>query len=261
MGGATARELALKHGVAVQSIYSRMNGKGKKRRWAKIGTRDSGLEIGEGEHLPLHGGGGRAAAGGGVGAAPDECAGEAANEDVAARDCSSSAALTPPQSSAFAKATADDSSPMEGELGALVDGGVSVAAFLQNTKGIRVRRHFAPAVWKQMRRDYEEGGFTAPVIAAWYGATHHAVKKRALVEGWSKLVRAAAPAPLYPFPSEDEAVKCGDSAFVSRWTEIAHAAQLPPEGKWATWLFQGGRGAGKTRAGAEWLAARALEGK
>ena len=32
MGGATARELALKHGVAVQSIYSRMNGKGKKGR-------------------------------------------------------------------------------------------------------------------------------------------------------------------------------------------------------------------------------------
>jgi hypothetical protein len=31
MGGATARELALKHGVAVHSIYSRMNGKGKKR--------------------------------------------------------------------------------------------------------------------------------------------------------------------------------------------------------------------------------------
>ena len=32
MGGATARELALKHGVAVQSIYARMNGKGKNAR-------------------------------------------------------------------------------------------------------------------------------------------------------------------------------------------------------------------------------------
>ena len=41
------------------------------------------------------------------------------------------------------------------------------------------------------------------------------------------------------------------------WRNIAHAAQLPPTEQWATWLFQGGRGAGKTRAGAEWLAERA----
>ena len=30
-------------------------------------------------------------------------------------------------------------------------------------------------------------------------------------------------------------------------------AQTPPAGDWRTWLFQGGRGAGKTRAGAEWV--------
>ena len=41
------------------------------------------------------------------------------------------------------------------------------------------------------------------------------------------------------------------------WREIAHAAQLPPEGDWLTWLFLGGRGAGKTRAGAEWIAEQA----
>lgn len=38
------------------------------------------------------------------------------------------------------------------------------------------------------------------------------------------------------------------------WRARAHAAQLPPDGDWATWLFIGGRGAGKTRAGAEWIA-------
>lgn len=37
------------------------------------------------------------------------------------------------------------------------------------------------------------------------------------------------------------------------WTDIAHAAQLPPDGAWRTWLLMGGRGAGKTRAGAEWV--------
>lgn len=41
------------------------------------------------------------------------------------------------------------------------------------------------------------------------------------------------------------------------WRAMAHAAQLPPQSAWSTWLFQGGRGAGKTRAGAEWLAQRA----
>lgn len=29
--------------------------------------------------------------------------------------------------------------------------------------------------------------------------------------------------------------------------------QLPPEGAWRTWLIMGGRGAGKTRAGSEWV--------
>ena len=34
-------------------------------------------------------------------------------------------------------------------------------------------------------------------------------------------------------------------------------AQRPPEGDWSTWLFLGGRGAGKTLAGASWLADQA----
>jgi len=32
--------------------------------------------------------------------------------------------------------------------------------------------------------------------------------------------------------------------------------QLPPEGDWRNWLIMGGRGAGKTRAGAEWVRAQ-----
>ncbi len=32
--------------------------------------------------------------------------------------------------------------------------------------------------------------------------------------------------------------------------------QLPPEGPWRTWVILGGRGAGKTRAGAEWVRAQ-----
>ena len=33
----------------------------------------------------------------------------------------------------------------------------------------------------------------------------------------------------------------------------AYEHQLPPEGDWTTWVILGGRGAGKTRAGAEWV--------
>ena len=36
----------------------------------------------------------------------------------------------------------------------------------------------------------------------------------------------------------------------------AHLHQLPPEGDWRSWVILGGRGAGKTRAGAEWVRAQ-----
>src|SRR5262245_56673157 len=37
------------------------------------------------------------------------------------------------------------------------------------------------------------------------------------------------------------------------WPAWARPSQLPPEGDWRYWLFLAGRGAGKTRAGAEWV--------
>ncbi|HYF23187.1 MAG TPA: terminase family protein [Caulobacteraceae bacterium] len=56
--------------------------------------------------------------------------------------------------------------------------------------------------------------------------------------------------------TRDERAEAADTL----WRLTAHPAQRPPEGPWRTWLFLGGRGAGKTRAGAEWLAARARPG-
>jgi phage terminase large subunit-like protein len=38
------------------------------------------------------------------------------------------------------------------------------------------------------------------------------------------------------------------------WAHAGH--QLPPDGDWQTWVIMGGRGAGKTRAGAEWVRTR-----
>ncbi|MBM9595215.1 DNA-packaging protein [Roseitranquillus sediminis] len=41
--------------------------------------------------------------------------------------------------------------------------------------------------------------------------------------------------------------------FMFEFWALPH--QLPPEGEWFTWVILGGRGAGKTRAGAEWVRA------
>ncbi|MGN6208644.1 DNA-packaging protein [Asticcacaulis sp.] len=47
---------------------------------------------------------------------------------------------------------------------------------------------------------------------------------------------------------------------MTTWSFHINPAQTPPTGDWHSWLFMGGRGAGKTRAGAEWLAALAQRG-
>lgn len=45
--------------------------------------------------------------------------------------------------------------------------------------------------------------------------------------------------------------------FGADWELAAHEGQKAPEGDWRTWLILGGRGGGKTRAGAEWVARQA----
>lgn len=44
------------------------------------------------------------------------------------------------------------------------------------------------------------------------------------------------------------------------WERWARAEQLAPRGDWTTWLMLGGRGSGKTRAGAEWVRQLAAAG-
>ena len=43
------------------------------------------------------------------------------------------------------------------------------------------------------------------------------------------------------------------------WQKWARPSQLPPSGDWVTWLLMGGRGSGKTMAGAEWVRGLAAE--
>ncbi|MDB5612134.1 MAG: ATP-binding protein [Bradyrhizobium sp.] len=44
------------------------------------------------------------------------------------------------------------------------------------------------------------------------------------------------------------------------WEFLGRPDQLPPPGDWRTWLFLAGRGAGKTRAGAEWVRSKIRAG-
>jgi phage terminase large subunit-like protein len=53
-------------------------------------------------------------------------------------------------------------------------------------------------------------------------------------------------------------IECADLYYA--WWRWARDAQLPPPGEWVTWLLMGGRGAGKTRAGAEWVRGLAANG-
>ncbi len=41
--------------------------------------------------------------------------------------------------------------------------------------------------------------------------------------------------------------------YYNSWSRIGRNEQKPPEGDWRVWLLMGGRGSGKTRAGAEWV--------
>jgi phage terminase large subunit-like protein len=42
-------------------------------------------------------------------------------------------------------------------------------------------------------------------------------------------------------------------AILKAWDLWRRDDQAPPDGDWLVWLVMGGRGAGKTRTGAEWV--------
>lgn len=64
-------------------------------------------------------------------------------------------------------------------------------------------------------------------------------------------------------PGPDRAVDLFDAfqiGHLREWEINGRAEQKPPSGDWRTWLIMGGRGSGKTRAGAEWVHRLASEG-
>ena len=58
----------------------------------------------------------------------------------------------------------------------------------------------------------------------------------------------------YLSPQTPGLLQGGDGGGQGGGGLVLRPAQKPPEGAWSTWLFLGGRGAGKTLAGASWIA-------
>jgi phage terminase large subunit-like protein len=66
-----------------------------------------------------------------------------------------------------------------------------------------------------------------------------------------------------PPEAREAALKAAGEAHVKaldgNWPTWAHEGQAPPNDDWDVWVMLAGRGFGKTRAGAEWVSARARE--
>ncbi len=69
---------------------------------------------------------------------------------------------------------------------------------------------------------------------------------------------------LRPEDARAALARAGEEAarrLLTDWAFWRREDQTPPDGDWSIWLFLGGRGAGKTRAGAEWVNAEASSGR
>ena len=89
----------------------------------------------------------------------------------------------------------------------------------------------------------------APTTKAWASHARTGATVQRLFEGALDVVpdlRAAAAISL-----DDD----GALAMAGDWRFLAREQQWAPEGDWRQWLMLGGRGSGKTRAGAEWIEA------
>jgi predicted phage terminase large subunit-like protein len=57
-------------------------------------------------------------------------------------------------------------------------------------------------------------------------------------------------------PKRSKVHRAFAEALKGSWRSLARPEQVAPVGGWTTWVFCGGRGAGKTRSGAEWIIER-----
>jgi phage terminase large subunit-like protein len=78
-------------------------------------------------------------------------------------------------------------------------------------------------------------------------------RELSLIERLARLPKSDLDACLEAVPVRDR------YRVLTDWRCQARPSQLAPEGDWSVWLILAGRGFGKTRTGAEWVTARALQ--
>ena len=78
-------------------------------------------------------------------------------------------------------------------------------------------------------------------------------------DGKALLARLRAMAPERRREALEAAGEHFAKTFDEEWPVWVHDGQLPPHDDWLVWVQLGGRGFGKTRAGAEWVSAKARE--
>jgi len=108
------------------------------------------------------------------------------------------------------------------------------------------------AFWRLIQRAAGEGRFAVMgrILMAKEQVERVFDRERARAESIPGGYRPAG----YMSPQTPGLLEGGDEGGQGNGGLVLRPAQRPPEGAWSTWLFLGGRGAGKTLAGASWIA-------
>jgi phage terminase large subunit-like protein len=69
------------------------------------------------------------------------------------------------------------------------------------------------------------------------------------------------PSKAHAAPKPPKVHRAFAEALRNSWHSTARTEQIAPAGNWTIWVFCGGRGAGKTRSGAEWITERVHTGR
>ncbi len=85
------------------------------------------------------------------------------------------------------------------------------------------------------------------------------MKKLSAPKSWAAFVASLKPTIAELLTTSLNASQLG--ALRHEWDFWGREEQLPPESAWRAWVFLGGRGVGKTRAGAEWVSRLARSGR
>ena len=83
--------------------------------------------------------------------------------------------------------------------------------------------------------------------------TMHSTLRRSVLTSGANLIASASASSQAAFLAQLTCDELAALPYLFDFWALPH--QLPPQGDWRTWVILGGRGAGKTRAGAEWVRA------